>query len=47
MSILDRLLHYSTTLNITGENCRLKEIYKAGLLGHPNSNKEKQVPEQA
>lgn len=29
---LDRLLHYSTTLNIKGENCRLKEKRKAGVL---------------
>lgn len=33
-AILDRLLHYSTTLNIKGESYRLKEKRKAGLLGH-------------
>jgi DNA replication protein DnaC len=34
-AILDRLLHYSTTLNIKGESYRLKEKRKAGLLGRP------------
>lgn len=33
-AVLDRLLHYSTTLNIKGESYRLKEKRKAGLLGH-------------
>ena len=33
MAILDRLLHYSTTLNIKGESYRLKEKRKAGLFG--------------
>jgi DNA replication protein DnaC len=32
-AILDRLLHYSTTLNIKGESYRLKDKRKAGLLG--------------
>lgn len=32
-AILDRLLHYATTLNIKGESYRLKEKRKAGLLG--------------
>jgi len=32
-AILDRLLHYSTTLNIKGESYRLKEKRRAGLLG--------------
>jgi len=31
-AVLDRLLHYSTTLNIKGESYRLKEKRKAGLL---------------
>jgi DNA replication protein DnaC len=31
-AILDRLLHYSTTLNIKGESYRLKEKRRAGLL---------------
>ena len=31
--ILDRLLHYSMTLNIKGESYRLKEKRKAGLFG--------------
>ncbi|KPL77310.1 ATPase AAA [Ornatilinea apprima] len=35
-AILDRLLHYSTTLNIKGESYRLKEKRKAGLLGRTN-----------
>jgi hypothetical protein len=34
-AILDRLLHYSTTLNIKGESYRLKEKCRAGLLGRP------------
>ncbi len=34
-AILDRLLHYSTTLNIKGDSFRLKEKRKAGLLGRP------------
>jgi DNA replication protein DnaC len=32
-AILDRLLHYSTTLNIKGESYHLKEKRRAGLLG--------------
>jgi DNA replication protein DnaC len=32
-AILDRLLHYSTTLNIKGESYRIKEKRRAGLLG--------------
>ena len=35
-AILDRLLHYSTTLNIKGESYRLKEKRRAGLLGKTN-----------
>jgi len=31
-AILDRLLHHSTTVNIRGESCRLKERRRAGLL---------------
>lgn len=34
-AVLDRLLHYSTTLNIKGESYRLKEKRRAGLLGRP------------
>jgi DNA replication protein DnaC len=34
-AILDRLLHFSTTLNIKGESYRLKEKRRAGLLGRP------------
>jgi DNA replication protein DnaC len=32
-AVLDRLLHYATTLNIKGESYRLKEKRRAGLLG--------------
>lgn len=35
-AILDRLLHYSTTLNIKGESYRLREKRRAGLLNRPN-----------
>jgi DNA replication protein DnaC len=35
-AILDRLLHYSTTLNIKGESYRIKEKRRAGLLGRPS-----------
>jgi len=43
-AILDRLLHYSTTLNIKGESYRLKEKRRAGLLGRPKPVAE--VPEE-
>ena len=36
-AVLDRLLHYSTTLNIKGESYRLKEKRRAGLLGRPGT----------
>jgi hypothetical protein len=36
-AILDRLLHYSTTLNIKGESYQLKEKRRAGLLGRSTS----------
>jgi len=39
-AVLDRLLHYSTTLNIKGESYRLKEKRKAGLLGRGEGNPE-------
>jgi len=42
-AVLDRLLHYSTTLNIKGESYRLKEKRKAGLLGRANLKEEKEV----
>ncbi len=44
-AILDRLLHYSTTLNIKGESYRLKEKRKAGLLGRTGlvTNEEQEV----
>jgi hypothetical protein len=48
-AILDRLLHYSTTLNIKGESFRLKEKRRAGLLGRPKplSDAEEEVPQPA
>lgn len=44
-AVLDRLLHYSTTLNIKGESYRLKEKRRAGLLGKTNlvQNEEQEV----
>jgi DNA replication protein DnaC len=43
-ALLDRLLHYSTTLNIKGESYRLKEKRKAGLLSRaPLSGPEQEV----
>ncbi len=39
-NVLDRLLHYSTTLNIKGESYRLKEKRRAGLLGRSNGEAE-------
>jgi len=46
-AVLDRLLHYSTTLNIKGESYRLKEKRRAGLLGKtslvPNEEQEVRV----
>ena len=46
-AILDRLLHYSTTLNIKGESYRLKEKRRAGLLsrsGLASNETEQEVP---
>lgn len=46
-AVLDRLLHYSTTLNIKGESYRLKEKRRAGLLGRSGtlpSSPEQEVP---
>jgi DNA replication protein DnaC len=46
-AILDRLLHYSTTLNIKGESYRLKEKRRAGLLGRTGLGPaEQEVPPQ-
>ena len=42
-AVLDRLLHYSTTLNIKGESYRLREKRKAGLLGRTPLKEEKEV----
>jgi DNA replication protein DnaC len=39
-AILDRLLHHSTTVNIRGESCRLKERRKAGLIPLPESQQQ-------
>jgi len=41
-AILDRLLHYSTTLNIKGESYRLKEKRRAGLLSRPSPDLEQE-----
>jgi DNA replication protein DnaC len=49
-AVLDRLLHYATTLNIKGESYRLKEKRKAGLLGRPGltpAGEEQEVPAHA
>jgi DNA replication protein DnaC len=46
-AILDRLLHYSTTMNIKGESYRLKEKRKAGLLGRSLAKEEKEVLQEA
>jgi DNA replication protein DnaC len=47
-AVLDRLLHYSTTLNIKGESYRLKEKRRAGLLGRtsltPDAEQEVTAP---
>lgn len=46
-AVLDRLLHYSTTLNIKGESYRLKEKRRAGLLNKsslPQPEEEQEVP---
>jgi len=45
-AILDRLLHYSTTLNIKGESYRIKEKRRAGLLGRSALETES-MPEPA
>lgn len=48
-AILDRLLHHSHTLLITGESYRLREKRKSGLirsgLANPNPEKTPRVPE--
>ena len=44
-AVLDRLLHYSTTLNIKGESYRLKEKRRAGLLGRPSPTPEIEADE--
>ena len=47
-AVLDRLLHYSTTLNIKGESYRLKEKRRAGLLNKSTvaqaAEEEQEVP---
>lgn len=45
-AVLDRLLHYSTTLNIKGESYRIKEKRHAGLLGKTSlvPDHEQEVP---
>jgi DNA replication protein DnaC len=45
-AVLDRLLHYSSTLNIKGDSYRLKEKRRAGLLGRPNVLSEESPDDQ-
>jgi DNA replication protein DnaC len=45
-AILDRLLHYSTTVNIKGDSYRLKEKRKAGILGRVKPTTETHTSEQ-
>ena len=45
-AVLDRLLHYSTTLNIKGDSYRLKEKRRAGLLGRQNVSAEEPPDDQ-
>jgi DNA replication protein DnaC len=35
VAMLDRILHHSTIINISGESFRLKDKRKAGLLSAP------------
>jgi len=35
--VLDRLLHYSTTINIRGESYRLKDKKRAGVFTLPTA----------
>lgn len=46
-AVLDRLLHYSTTLNIKGDSYRLKEKRRAGLLGRQNVLPEESPDDQS
>jgi DNA replication protein DnaC len=34
-AVIDRLLHYSTTVNIRGESSRLKDKRRAGVFSTP------------
>jgi DNA replication protein DnaC len=45
-AVLDRLLHYSSTLNIKGDSYRLKEKRRAGLLSRPNVLSEESPDDQ-
>jgi IstB-like ATP binding protein len=40
-AMLDRILHHSTIVNITGDSFRLKDKRKAGLLASPRTTKHK------
>jgi len=44
-AILDRLLHDSTTINITGESYRLKTKRKAGVLHAPIKEEDNKAAE--
>jgi DNA replication protein DnaC len=39
-AVLDRLLHYCTTINIKGKSYRLKGDREAGVLGGPPKSQE-------
>lgn len=46
-TILDRLLHHATTLNVKGESYRLKEKRRAGLLTRAKSTDDASTDEVA
>lgn len=44
-AIIDRLLHYSTTVNIRGESYRLKDKKRAGIFSMPTSTQAAPAPQ--
>jgi DNA replication protein DnaC len=40
VAVIDRLLHYSTTVNVRGESYRLKDKKRAGIFGAPPAKQE-------
>jgi len=44
-AIIDRLLHYSTTVNIRGESYRLKDKKRAGVFSMPTSTLATPAPQ--